>query len=349
MQFVFRADASLQAGTGHVMRCLTLADELRRHGASASFICRAEPGNLIAHIKSRGYKADVLESGGSALVQQRDAEQCVGLLAEMRPDWIIVDHYALGREWEGAVRQYASKLFVIDDLADRDHDCDLLLDQNLYDGVEDRYAPLVPTHCRQLIGPRFALLRPEFAQFRSKVSRPAQPVSSLLVSFGGADSTNETTRIVAILHDLLPQSVSVDVVIGPTNPHGAQIKSLASDRPLITVHAGTDRMAELMALADAFIGAGGATTWERFCLGLPSLVIAVAENQVPTSQYLGKLGAIDYIGPGSEVTEGALLASLSRFLMDHERRAKMAALGMQLVDGLGAKRVSDSLLSFGTA
>jgi len=349
VRFVFRVDASLSAGTGHVMRCLTLADELRRHGASASFLCREEPGNLIAHIESRGYKADVLENRGSALDQERDAEQCAGQLAEMRPDWIIVDHYALGKEWEGAIRQYVSRLFVIDDLADRDHDCDLLLDQNLYEGVEDRYASRVPRHCRQLIGPRFALLRPEFAQFRSKVSRPPQPISRLLVNFGGADSTNETARIVGTLQELLPPSVSIDVVLGPTNPHAEHIRSLASDGRQVTVHVSTDRMAELMSLADAFVGAGGSTTWERFCLGLPSLVITVAENQVPTAQYLRKLGAIHYVGRASELTPEALRAALSNFVSDHEGRARMSKLGMQLVDGLGAGRVRDSLLTGATA
>jgi spore coat polysaccharide biosynthesis predicted glycosyltransferase SpsG len=221
----------------------------------------------------------------------------------------------------------------------------LLLDQNLYEGVEDRYGSRLPRHCRQLIGPRFALLRPEFALFRSKVSRPSQPMSRLLVNFGGADSTNETARIVGILQELLPPSVSIDIVLGPTNPHAEHIRSLASSGQGITVHVGTNRMAELMSLADGSVGAGGSTTWERFCLGLPSLVITVAENQVPTAQYLRKLGAIDYVGQASELTPDVLRAALSNFVSDHKGRARMSKLGMQLVDGLGAGRVRDSLLT----
>jgi UDP-2,4-diacetamido-2,4,6-trideoxy-beta-L-altropyranose hydrolase len=343
VRFAFRVDASLEIGTGHIMRCLTLADALRQRGAAAEFLCRALPGHLIELVRSRGYETQVLAGA------MDDAAESAAYFARSQPDWIVVDHYSLGKSWESAVRPHAKWIFAIDDLADREHDCDLLLDQNLYDGVEQRYAARVPGRCRQLIGPRYALLRPEFAQLRSHVARSAKPVASLLVSFGGTDRTNETARVLRILRDALPSSVAVDVVIGPSNPHADQLRALVSDRPATALHVATDRMAELMSKADAFIGAGGSTTWERFCLGLPSLVIAVAENQVPTSQYLGKLGAIDYIGRGSELSTDDIRAALSRFLKDHERRSRMAELGMQLVDGHGAQRVSDCLLAFATA
>ena len=343
MRVAFRVDASLEIGIGHVMRCLTLADALRQRGATVVFLCCETPGHLTELIRSRGYEVQIL---GSAM---DDAAESAAHLAQSRPDWIVVDHYSLGKTWESVVRGYARWIFTIDDLADRDHDCDLLLDQNLYEGVEQRYAARVPGHCRQLIGPRYALLRPEFAQCRGDVARSARPISKLLVSFGGVDSTNETAGILGILRDALPSAVALDVVIGPSNPYGEQLKALAADRPATTLHVATNRMAELMSKADAFIGAGGSTTWERFCLGLPSLVIAVAANQVPTSQYLGKRGAIDYIGRGSELTADDIRGALSRFLADHERRTKMARLGMQLVDGQGAQRVSECMLAFAEA
>jgi UDP-2,4-diacetamido-2,4,6-trideoxy-beta-L-altropyranose hydrolase len=343
VRFAFRVDASLQIGTGHVMRCLTLAEELRRRGADTGFLCRSEPGNLNAFIASRGHHVQILA------LEQDDAQQSSAYLGQALSDWVVVDHYALNRAWEEAVRPFARRILVIDDLANRRHDCDLLLDQNMYDGIEDRYGPLVPAHCRQLIGPRFALLRPEFAEVRDRTARKAGPVARLLVSFGGVDVTNETARLIACLDDLPPPPMALEVVIGPASPHCEQVKALASRRPAATVHVGTDRMAELMSRADAFIGAGGSTTWERFCLGLPSLVIAVAENQQATSQYLGKIGAIDYIGAALEIAEPALRAAVSRFLLDHEGRARMAALGMQLVDGLGANRVADCILGLARA
>ncbi len=324
------------------MRCLTLAEALRRHGPAAIFLCREQPGHLIELIRSRGFETGIIAGAD-------DAGASAQHLSSLRPEWVVVDHYSLDKRWEGAIRPHTGKIFIIDDLADRDHDCDLLLDQNLYEGVEHRYAARVPRHCRQLIGPPYALLRPEFAEFRSRVARSAGPVSRWLVSFGGVDSTNETARVLSILGELLPPTSPVDVVIGPSNPHGREIVELASRHPGMVVHTGTNRMAELMCAAGAFIGAGGSTTWERFCLGLPSLVIAVAENQVPTSQYLSKLGAIDYIGRGSDLTANDIRAALSRFLSDHEGRSKMAELGMPLVDGQGAERVNKCLLEFASA
>jgi UDP-2,4-diacetamido-2,4,6-trideoxy-beta-L-altropyranose hydrolase len=343
VRLAFRVDASLTSGTGHVMRCLTLAEELRRRGAETEFLCRDEPGNLIALIGSRGHQT------GTLAPDQNDAERSVAHLSRMRPDWIVVDHYALDRRWESAARSCGGRIFVIDDLANREHDCDLLLDQNLYEGVETRYAPLVPPHCRRLIGPRFALLRPEFADARDRLSRRVGPLSKILVNFGGADDSNETARILRLLHEVLPAHVAIEVALGPANPHSQAIGSMVFPGRPVIVHVGTNSMAQLMSEADTFIGAGGTTTWERFCLGLPSLVIAVAENQVPTAQYLGKLGAIDYIGRAEDLTEDGLRVALSRFLMDQEGRSRMADLGMQLVDGKGAERVAGALLADASA
>lgn len=310
---------------------MTLADELRRRGATATFLCREQPGHLIELTRSRGFETDVIAHDDASASQ----------VARLRPDWVVVDHYGLGSAWESVVRP-GRRILAIDDLADRDHDCDLLLDQNLYEGVEQRYATRLPKQCRQLIGPSYALLRPEFADYRSRVVRPTRHATPLLVSFGGVDATNETARVLRCLTD--SPTLPIDVVIGPSNPHRREIIELASQHPGTVVHAGTNRMAELMCTANAFIGAGGSTTWERFCLGLPSLVIAIADNQVPTAQHLSRLGAIDYIGRHSDLTPDGLGAALSRFLADQAGRARMTELGMKLVDGLGAQRVAEAML-----
>jgi len=339
VRFAFRVDASLSIGTGHVMRCLTLADELRRRGASTGFLCRNEPGNLVALIGSQGHETVTLAPG------QDDAQECLAHLGRMRPDWVVVDHYGLGQEWECAVRPHTTAIFAIDDLADRAHACDLLLDQNLYDGVEARYTLLVPKHCRQLIGPKFALLRPEFAEARNGLTRRAGPISKVLVNFGGIDSGNQTGRVLGILHEMLPPAISIEAILGPASPHVDAVRSMNFGGRRAHVHVGTSGMAELMREADVFVGAGGSTTWERFCLGLPSLVLTVAENQVPTAQHLGKRGAIDYIGRAADLDDAGLRAALSRFMADQEGRSKMADLGMRLVDGRGTERVADALLA----
>jgi UDP-2,4-diacetamido-2,4,6-trideoxy-beta-L-altropyranose hydrolase len=332
VRVVFRADASIEIGTGHLMRCITLADELRRRGATPTFLSREQPGHLIELTRSRGFETEAIVHDDSSAAH----------VARLRPDWVVVDHYGLGSAWETAVRPSTRRILAIDDLADRDHDCHLLLDQNLYDGVEQRYASRLPAHCRQLIGPHYALLRPEFADARARLSRATKPVSRLLISFGGIDATNETTRVLKSLTDL--PTLSLDVVIGPGHPNRREIQELTSERPGTTLHVGTNRMAALMSEADAFVGAGGSTTWERFCLGLPSLVVAVADNQVPTAQHLSKLGAIAYIGRQADLTPDGLRAALSRFLADGAGRARMTELSTKLVDGLGAQRVAQAML-----
>ena len=309
---------------------MTLADELHHRGAMAAFLCRDLPGNLIELTRSRGFETEAIAHEDPAQV------------ARLRPDWVVVDHYGLGSAWERAVRPDARKILVIDDLADREHDCDLLLDQNLNEDMEQRYASRLPAHCRQLIGPHYALLRPEFAEARARLSRVRKPASRLVISFGGIDATNETTRVLNALANL--PALSLDVVIGPGHPNRGEIQALVSQHPGATLHIGTNRMAALMSEADAFVGAGGSTTWERFCLGLPSLVIAVADNQVATARHLSKLGAIEYIGRQSDLTPAGLRAALLRFLADHEGRTRMAELGMKLVDGLGARRVAQAML-----
>ena len=179
MKITFRTDASLQIGTGHVMRCLTLADALAARGAYCQFICRAHDGNLIEFIRRKGLTAHPLPAGAAlprsptdpthaawlGATQAEDAEACAPILAAQRPDWLIVDHYALDARWERALAPHYRKLMVIDDLADRPHSCDLLLDQTFGRDAAD-YRPLVPADCRLLCGSHYALLRPEFAALR---------------------------------------------------------------------------------------------------------------------------------------------------------------------------------------
>ena len=169
MRVVFRADASLEIGTGHLMRCMTLADELCRRGATATFLCREQPGHLIELTRSRGFETEA--------IAHEDASP--SHVAQLHPDWVVVDHYGLDSAWETAVRPSTRRILAIDDLADRDHDCDLLLDQNLYDGVDQRYASRLPAHCRQLIGPHYALLRPEFADARARLLPLRLPLQRL--------------------------------------------------------------------------------------------------------------------------------------------------------------------------
>ena len=211
MKIAFRTDASIQIGSGHVMRCLTLADALRERGAQCNFICREHAGNMNDLIRARGYAVEVLplnnsnasahespaHEGWLGAEWQDDAEQTRRALADITVDWLIVDHYALDICWEHQMRGICRRLMVIDDLADRTHDCDLLLDQNYSDNA-GRYGTLVPDSTRIRIVPRYALLQPEYQ--RSQVERSeAQAISRVLVFFGGSDP-DDMTRMTLEAH-----------------------------------------------------------------------------------------------------------------------------------------------------
>lgn len=299
MRVLFRADASLQIGTGHVMRCLTLADALRADGSEISFICRQLEGDLIEFISAKGYQVFTLPSGNQANIaytdldglahshwlggtQEEDFQACKLPLQQYQPDWLIVDHYALDHKWESVLKNDCNKLMVIDDLADRKHCCDLLLDQT-YGREEPDYQSLVPDECKLLLGSQYALLRPEFARWREfSLKRRSEPqLKRLLVSMGGADPDNYTGQVLQALSECdLPAEIEISVVMGPSSIHMNLVKKLAEELPFKTdVVSNVSNMAELMANADLAIGAAGATTWERCCLGLPSILIVLANNQ----------------------------------------------------------------------
>jgi UDP-2,4-diacetamido-2,4,6-trideoxy-beta-L-altropyranose hydrolase len=250
-------------------------------------------------------------------------------------DWLVVDNYSLDEAWERQQRRRAARIAVIDDLADRRHDCDLLLDQNFFPNAARRYDGLVPARCRRLLGPRYALLRNEFSQQRKSVPERTGRVRRILVSFGGVDAGDETSRVIALLKGL---DIAVDVVVGESNPHAGRVARECAEAGF-ACHRQASNMAELMAAADLAIGAGGSTTWERCCLGLPTLQVAIAPNQVALSQALALGGYVTYLG--GSVTAAAIRDALA----SPEKLRAQAARMRSLVDGEGAKRVAAALFA----
>ncbi|MWJ27632.1 UDP-2,4-diacetamido-2,4,6-trideoxy-beta-L-altropyranose hydrolase [Halomonas sp. ZH2S] len=349
---VFRTDASLQVGSGHVMRCLTLATALREQGAACHFLCREHSGHLIDMIEARDFTAHRLtmprqtdcaarESDGQpahahwlGTSWQADAEACRPVLAHLAPDWLVVDHYALDARWEEAVLPESTRLMVIDDLADRPHRADLLLDQNLGRDVAD-YAHWVPANCQVLTGPHFALLRPEFAALRKvSLARRHQhpPFKRLLISLGGVDKDNVTGQVLSALRDCdLPPALDIEVVMGATAPWLDEVRHAALTMPWPTnVVVNISDMAQRMADADLAIGAAGSTSWERCCLGLPTLMIVLAENQRQVASALDNLGAAKLLGPVDVIAETlpSLLNKLgSSALFEMSKTAATLVLG----------------------
>ncbi|MBI3804154.1 MAG: UDP-2,4-diacetamido-2,4,6-trideoxy-beta-L-altropyranose hydrolase [Nitrospirae bacterium] len=356
MNVVFRVDASVQIGTGHLMRCLTLAEALRERGAQTQFICREQTGHLIPLLQQKAIPVTVLPAplksdiplgeeyaAWLGVTQAEDAGQTIEVLGGERPDWLVVDHYGLDIEWENRLRPHTGKIMVIDDLANRPHDCDLLLDQNYSAEGEGRYQAMVPETCRRLAGPRYALLRPEYALYRR--TRPARDgeVRRVLVFFGGSDPHNMTGLTIEALSQPALRHLAVDVVVGANNPHRPMIEKGAAKRPCTRIYEPRPHLAALMSEADLAIGAGGATTWERMCLGLPAVVISIAENQRPASEALQKVALLDYAGHFPDVTANHI-ASLLRQRCDNPKGLVERSLRSRLeVDGLGALRVVELL------
>ena len=362
MRVVFRTDASHQIGTGHVMRCLTLAHALRERGAECRFICREHPGNLLGLIREQGIEAVALPCGSgernrpghspeAALAHaewlgtdwRTDAEATRDALGETIADWLIVDHYALDARWETALRPHCRKLLVIDDLADRQHDCDLLLDQNLVADMEHRYDGKLPDHCGRLLGPQYALLQPQYAELHPRTPPREGPIRRVLVYFGGADTDNLTGLAIAAFQSLQRDDVMLDVVINPSSPHAGAIRQQLQGIPNATLHTGLPSLAPLMVRADLSIGAGGVTSWERCCLGLPTLVITLAENQKPIAAELDRQGLIRWLGHKDEVSEQSLAGVLAD-LLDRGLQVDWSEACQRLVDGRGTERVRSLLL-----
>lgn len=362
MKVVFRADASLQMGTGHVMRCLTLADALRVRGAECRFLCREHPGNLIGFIRDKGFPVEALPRGEAVpadagpqtahadwlgVGQERDAADCSPILAALNPDWLIVDHYALDSRWELALKPHCGRLMVVDDLADRAHACDLLLDQTFGRDAAD-YRALVPAGCMLLCGSQYALLRPEFAALRpASLQRRAEPrLRRLLITMGGVDKDNATGKLLEGLKSCaLPADCRIVVVMGTTAPALADVRQRAEDMPWPTdVRVGVGDMARLMADSDLVIGAAGATSWERCCLGLPTVMLVLADNQRKVAGELAGAGAVCLLSDPARIVE-ELPPLLGDLLARPARLGSMSRRAAAIVDGRGAERVFDHLES----
>lgn len=360
MNIAFRADASIQIGTGHVMRCLTLAEELRRQGHKCQFICREHKGHLGELITEKGFELTMLQTDGSTKLEssgdertayadwlgaswQQDAEQTIAALTPLNADWLVVDHYALGAHWEKALRLCCNKIMVIDDLADRQHDCDLLLDQTFGRDRAD-YLPLIPKKCQLLCGAQFALLRPEFAQWRdySLKRRKQGNLQHLLINLGGVDKDNVTTQILeALVNASLPAVCRITVAMGATAPWIKEVEQQAKLLPWPTeVKVGVNNMAELMANSDLALGAAGATSWERCCLGLPSVMVVLAENQRTIAKNLEKQGLALFLDRNDISTENIKI-KIKRLIQMADKFKYSAST---ITSGTGAMLVSEAML-----
>lgn len=358
MRVLVRVDSGIEIGTGHVMRCLTLAHALRKYGYKVVFVSKAHEGNIIGKIEREGFEVaslTVTDSASSHLAhskwlggsQQEDAKTTTRIIAQLyegRADLIIVDHYGIDCEWESILRYSTSQIMIIDDLADRKHDCDFLLDQTFMRSEQD-YLPYVPEKCRLMLGTQFSLLRKEFSLPVERIMQIRCPiewhgVQRVLVMMGGTDHLNLSAKILDVLRED-ESCQKITVILGPTAPYYEKIKVFCDNDERISLFSDVSNVADLMLDHDICFGAAGTSSWERCAVGLPSILVAFAENQTKILSTLSQFGAASVFRLGNRNCQ--ILEILENF-RNKEYYQKMVKNCLKVCDGQGTTRVAEILI-----
>lgn len=359
ISLAFRVDSGIKIGSGHLMRCLTLAQAFAQDGHGVRFICRDHQGSMHKKILDYGFELTLLDMPAVTDVknprnlthgeflgvsQKSDAESCRDLPIIKNCDVLVVDHYGIDFEWEQAIALTSRQILVtIDDLADRNHVSDLLLDQNYYKNISLRYKDRLPLTCRQLLGPSFALVRPQFQAAIATQASPLIPYDlkglRILVAFGGADSHGWGLKVcAAILETFMPQGVICELM--GDYSLSSQEKALKNKYlSHINMIGYTNEPWNVMSKCDLYVGAGGSVSWERCVLGKPAIVYAVSANQIEMSKDLADAGYQIFLGDIQQFAPESLVNAISQLTDDHAAFAQMSTASSALVDGKGVERV----------
>jgi UDP-2,4-diacetamido-2,4,6-trideoxy-beta-L-altropyranose hydrolase len=333
---MIRADANVEIATGHVMRCLALAQGWRDHGGEVAFVMADSTPAIEKRLKAEQIHIERIdaESGGV-----KDMELTRSLAVKMSAAWIVIDGYHFGADYQQGLKAAGQHLLFVDDYGHAaQYSADLILNQNAH--ADETFYRRRADNTQLLLGPQYALLRREFAPWREREREIAAIGNRLLITFGGSDPENFTLRVLEALQSSSLDDLKAAVVVGGNNPH---LKSLeqavgrSADRLRLIRDA--SNMPELMAWADCAVAAAGATCWEMCFLGLPALLVDLAPNQLPTARRLDELGAGFYLGNPRDVSSSMILEKLQWLLTSPERRVEMSGVGRRLVDGLGVSRV----------
>lgn len=351
MRILIRADTSDGVGIGHLVRCLALARKLREHGARVALACAptslvvsrmiSEAGCDVIDVTPRAGPARrrVTEEVLATSDQYSDAAATRDAAPDDLFDWIVVDHYGLDVHWERALRSHTKHILVVDDITNRRHDCDLLLDQNPGIDREARHRTLSDSSLRCLIGPQYALLRSGFSAARARSGPRNGPVGRILVMYGGTDPTDETTKAVMALRQLPGLNARIDVVAGSANPRSDTVRGACSADSRIEFHHDATNVPELMTEADIALGACGTSAWERCCVFLPTIAVVAAENQREIAAGLAGAGAAEISGWHADVTTECLARAVDRLARSPERVRAMSIHAGEQTDGGGTDRV----------
>ncbi len=355
MNVIVRVDSSQLIGMGHLMRCLTLAETLRNEKAIITFICRDLPGNLSNLVVEKGFSliklnydnsvAQKLESLSEhkqwlgASIHTEITDMCDILQNHEKADLLVVDHYALDEQWESQMRCYTKKIMVIDDLADRKHDCDILLDQNFFINPLERYKSLIPESCKLLLGPNYALLREEFVGARRSLKSNKEKLNKFVISMGGSDPRGLTVKFIDILFEYkieTKKEFKLRVIVGPANQNIKQI-DLYSNREHIEIIHSPSNMAEHFLWADLCLGTSGSTNWERCALGLPAIVVIDGDNEREIAENSQDAGFL-FAHENDDCLQDSIIECLKG--LSNKKLKIMSKLAMNVTDAHGAEKVA---------
>lgn len=368
-RIIIRCDASLKIGSGHVIRCRTLARDLAKKGSEVIFVCRNQPGDLInllekefhvlqlrkqSSIDCSNLSGPALYRGWLGCSEIDDALETIEAIKQANIyniEWIVVDHYSLEEAWEKYVSNHIPQksipqILVIDDLANRPHHASLIVDQNFFGkDTEHRYNQLVSSSCIKLLGPKYCIIGSEYSELRQLLP-PRSDVKRMLIYFGGVDNCGLNQRVLSTLEDSIPGPVGIDIVLG-VQAGNIEINSKShKNGSKIAIHKPMNSLAGLIARADLSIGAGGATTWERACLGLPSIVIPLSENQIEFNQALHESKYISLVSYNDSRFEDNILDEVKMMMTNPDLVRERSIRLAQLVDGNGKDRIIHIMKNF---
>jgi len=338
---VIRADASTQIGTGHLMRCLALAQAWQDNGGKAVFITACGSPALKQRLRNEGFGVVELQR---TYPDPADLETTKNVLAAHPVAWLVLDGYHFDSAYQRLIKESGHRLLVIDDMAHLDHYyADIVLNQNIH---ADKLHYSCEPYTRLLLGTKYVLLRREFWPWRNYKREVPEVAKKVLVTMGGSDPNNVTLKVIRALNQIDIPDLEAVVVVGPSNPHRKTLRWAAESSPLpINLVENAENMPELMAWADVAVSAGGSTVWELIAMGLPSLIVVLAENQQLVAKKLAEAGVVISLGNGKFVADETIENNVSLLLKDQGSRITMIRAAKCLVDFNGGDRICKFITS----
>ncbi len=332
---LIRADSDAKIGTGHIMRCIALAEEWQAQGGHVTFLSHCKSKQLRQRLVSSGFSVIDLKSSHP---DSGDIDNTLSCIQSMTDPWLILDGYHFDGAYQQTIREAPCQVLVVDDYAHQtEYHADLILNQNI-NGSRMRYSADIDTEF--LMGPEYVLLRSQFLPFRNRDRQIAVHVSRILVTMGGADPDNVTVLVIEALQQVQIPNLEIRVVVGPANHNMESVHQAAkkSPRKIKVLHDVTN-MLDLMAWADLAV-AGGGTTWSELAfMGLPSLLLVLADNQVDVATGMTNSGASINLGEAAKASAHQITESIESLSADSKLRLSMSENARQLVDGIGVERV----------